>query len=141
MWGGIPPTPGHHYLPVHSLWTCLGGWGFNNWSCLLERCLTSSGRSLTGACRAPPPRSPSEDAGGVKDDVFTATNARRRLFPNKWGVNWEQKAVVLKATWRCSGGSTAWSVQGRQRGRLRSNDESSKNRYNHFCLTTEIKTN
>lgn len=53
--------------------------------------------------------------------MHSATSAERQLFPNKQGgMNWEQKAVVLKATWPCSGGSTAQSVQERQKGRPKS---------------------
>lgn len=49
-WGTSSPLApiGHPCLPVHSLWTPFRG--FSNWSCLLERGLASSGRSLNGTC-------------------------------------------------------------------------------------------
>jgi len=135
------PLPGRHYLPVHSLWTPLGGGGLKNWSCLLERGLASSGSSLTGAGQAPCHQSHSCDAGGVKEEVFSH-KCKETAFPKRAG--WGE----LGTESRCVKGHVAllWGQHspvsaGEAEGRLKSNDESSKNVYNHFCLTTEIKTN
>jgi len=121
---------GHHW-----------GGGFNNWSCLLERGLASSGSSLTGAGQAPCHQSHSCDAGGVKEEVFSH-KCKETAFPKRAG--WGE----LGTESRCVKGHVAllWGQHspvsaGEAEGRLKSNDESSKNVYNHFCLTTEIKTN
>jgi len=138
----LSPAPPWPPLPAcpFSLDT-IGGGGFNNWSCLLERGLASSGSSLTGAGQAPCHQSHSCDAGGVKEEVFSH-KCKETAFPKRAG--WGE----LGTESRCVKGHVAllWGQHspvsaGEAEGRLKSNDESSKNVYNHFCLTTEIKTN